>query len=98
STIYAFSGKAGRWDVLKLAADHKPQWSADRDDATVQDGDDFYVFSGATGRWSSPKGSPTVEEAPIEEQVETKILHLQQLQAAEAHRIAQELYHRSVQS
>jgi len=56
STLYAFSGAVGRWDVLKLPEDHKSAAGSGRplvDDnlAVGQVGSRYYGYSGEIGRW-----------------------------------------------
>ncbi|MBW3596668.1 MAG: OmpH family outer membrane protein [Planctomycetes bacterium] len=71
STIYAYSGQAGRWDVLRLPADHHPQVGLHEEFVLVNDGSDIYTFADATGRWTSPDGE-NVNEGP--EQTENRSL------------------------
>jgi hypothetical protein len=74
STIYAYSGTTGRWDVLRLPKDHTPRFAIHNEFVLVNDGADIYTFADAAGRWTSPDGENVNEGA--EETGEVRIYPL----------------------
>jgi hypothetical protein len=72
SAYYAFSGKTGTWDVLRLPEGHSPPQVLDSGFSRVHDGDDLFTFSAATGRWSSPTGIPAAQQAEAADDLELK--------------------------
>jgi len=55
--IYAYGAQTGRWDILRLPPDRKPQVSIHADMVLVTDGQDVYTFANSAGRWSSPEAA-----------------------------------------
>src|SRR5262245_143573 len=77
SVYYAFSGEAGRWNILRLPEGHTPPPILDTGFARVHDGDDVYTFANSTGRWSSPKDSTASQPATADSVLAAKKLELE---------------------
>lgn len=52
--VLAYSGKVGRWDRLTLSPGSQALPSVDHEMVTISDGDHFYTFAAANGKWTSP--------------------------------------------
>lgn len=90
--IYAYSAQTGRWDVLRLPADRKPQVSIHPDMVLARGEQDVYTFPISSGRWTSRDATVPANLAAGKLAHELTVFYLKNAEARSAAAILNQLF------